>query len=291
MIKYNQMSIPSNIYIHDLNKQYPDKDFVHMIETPKYYDFNYDKDFPYRLKDKKSRFMMFIHRMLILIIVKPFVYFRYLLIIKGKRNIRAYKRIAGRKAMLSISNHTTEWDALMVMTSRFFKFFEFPMWQEGAEGKSGYFYRYSGGIVLPTATYKGMQYAYEAMREVLQENKWLHVFPEAACWAFYPAIREFRTGVFKLAVEENLPILPMVVKYRRPNFVWRIFKKHPNAKLIIGEPVIPNNELDIKDRINDLHIRCKLSMMNMLGLDESTNQEVRHSLPTYHVESKTLFDK
>ena len=285
------MSIPNNVYIHNPNQKYPDKDFVHMIETPKYYDFTYDKDFPYRLKDKKSRFMMFLHRTLILLIVKPFVYFRYLLIIKGKRNIRAYKRLAGRKAMLSISNHTTEWDALMVMTSRFFKFFEFPMWQEGAEGKSGYFYRYSGGIVLPTLSYKGMQYAYEAMREVLQENKWLHVFPEAACWSFYPAIREFRTGVFKLAVEENLPILPMVIKYRKPNFIWRIFKKQPNAKLIIGEPVLPNLDLDTKDRINDLHFKCKLSMMNMLGLDEASNQEVRNSLPTYHVENKLLFDK
>ena len=195
------------IYIHDTNIRYPDKDFVHMIETPKFYDFTYDENFPYRLKDPKSKFMRFLHRLVIFLIVKPFVFIRYLLVIEGKRNIKEYKRLAGRKAMITICNHTTEWDALFVMNSRWFSFSEFPIWQEGAEGKSGYFYRYSGGIVLPTKSYKGMQYAYEAMREVLKENKWLHVFPEAACWAFYPAIRQFRVGVFKLAVEENLPIL------------------------------------------------------------------------------------
>lgn len=283
------MKKDNKVYIHDPNLCYPDTDFVHMIDTPKVYDFNYDKDFPYRLKDKKSKFMKFLFKIVIFLIVKPFVYFRYLLIIEGKKNYRTYRKLTKRKAMITISNHTTEWDSLMVMTSRYFHFFEFPMWQEGAEGKSGYFYRYAGGIVLPTSTYKGMQYAYEALREVLKEDKWLHVFPEAACWAFYPAIRNFGVGVFKLAVEENLPILPMVVKYRKPNFIWRIFKKHPNAKLIIGEPVIPNASLEVKERIDDLLKRSRLEMMSLLGLDETSNEELRKSLPTYHVDRKSLF--
>lgn len=283
------MKKDNKVYIHDPNLRYPDTDFVHMIDTPKVYDFNYDKDFPYRLKDKKSKFMKFLFKIVIFLIVKPFVYFRYLLIIEGKKNYRTYLKLTKRKAMITISNHTTEWDSLMVMTSRYFHFFEFPMWQEGAEGKSGYFYRYAGGIVLPTSTYKGMQYAYEALREVLKEDKWLHVFPEAACWAFYPAIRNFGVGVFKLAVEENLPILPMVVKYRKPNFIWRIFKKHPNAKLIIGEPVIPILSLETKERIDDLLNRSRKEMMSLLDLDETSNEELRKSLPTYHVDRKSLF--
>ena len=276
-------------YIHDPNLKYPDHDFAHMVIKEKAHDFNYDENFPYRLKDKKSKFMKFLFKIVILLIVKPFVYFRYLLVIKGKRNYRRYRRLAGRNALLTICNHTTDWDTLFVMTSRFFHFAEFPIWQEGAESKSGNFFRNAGGIVLPTKSYKGMQYAYQAMKEVLDENKWLHVFPEAACWAFYPALRPFRIGVFKLAVEEDLPILPMVVKYRKPNFVWNIFKKQPNAKLIIGEPVVPDSTLDIKERINDLHNRCRTEMLDLLGLDEKSNQKLRDSLPTYHVENNLIF--
>ena len=276
----------SNIYIHSHDLKYPDHDFVHMIDSPKVHNYVYDESFPYRLTDKKSKFIRFLARIVILLIVKPFCYFRYCLIIKGKSNYRLYRKLAGRKAMITICNHTTEWDTLMVMTSRFFHFFEFPMWQEGAESKGGDFYRSVGGIVLPTATYKGMNYAYEAMRDVLKENKWLHVFPEAACWAFYPAIREFRSGVFKLAVEENLPILPMVVKYRKSNFVWRIFKKHPNASLLIGAPIVPDTTLEKNDRIQDMLVRSRQEMMSLLGLDEVSNEDVRKSLPQYHVESK-----
>lgn len=280
----------NSVYIHSPEIKYPDHDFVHMVKSEKVHDYVYDESFPYRLKDKKSQFIRFLARFVIMIIVKPFCYFRYCLRIKGKKNIREYKKIAGRKAMLSICNHTTEWDTLFVMTSRFFHFSEFPMWQEGAEGKSGDFYRIAGGIVLPTASYKGMNYAYEAMRDVLKEEKWLHVFPEAACWAFFPGLRPFKPGVFKLSVEENIPILPMVVKYRKPNFVWRIFKKHPNASLLIGYPVVPDPSLDKNERIKDLHDRCRKEMLNLLGLDEKSNKELIDSLPKYHVEAKQFIN-
>lgn len=275
----------SDIYIHNYPKAYPDKDFVHMIESPKVHNYTYDKSFPYRKNDKKSRFIKFWVKVVILLIVKPFCYFRYLLKIKGKRNIKIYKQLAKRKAMISICNHTTEWDTLFVMTSRFFHFCEFPIWQEGAESKSGDFYRNAGGLVLPTKTYQGMNFAYEAMRDVIKEDKWLHIFPEAACWSFYPAIRPFREGAFKLAVEEDLPILPMVVKYRKPNPIWRIFKKQPNATLIIGYPVMPNPNLDKNMKIRDMMVRSKEEMMSLLGLDEASNEKLRKSLPQYHVDS------
>ena len=276
-------------YIHNFPKAYPDKDFTHMVIADKVYDFNYDENFPYRLKDPKSKFIRFWVRAGILIIVKPFCYIRYLLRIKGKKNIRAYKRLAPKKGMITICNHTTEWDCLLVMTSRFFHFSEFPIWQEGAEGKSGYMYRYAGGIVMPTLSYKGMNYAYEAMREVVKEGKWLHAFPEAACWPYFPGIRSFRIGIFKLAVEENMPILPTVVKYRRPNAIYRIFKKQPNATLLIGTPIAPDLSLEPKARIMDMHDRCRKEMLTLLGLDEQSNKALIDSLPKYHVESKPLF--
>lgn len=279
-----------NVYIHDPNLKYPDQDFVHMILADKVHDYVYDEHFPYRLKDPKNKFIRFLFRIIIFILVKPLCFVRYLLRIKGKKNIRAYQKLAGRKAMITVCNHTTEWDALFVMCSRYCHFSEFPIWQEGAESKSGNFYRHAGGIVMPTASFKGMNYAYEAMREVLKEDKWLHVFPEAACWPFFPAIRTFRIGVFKLAVEEDLPVLPMVVKYRPNNFLYRLFKKHPNASLLIGEPITPNYLLDTRDRILDMMNRCRVAMMNLLGLDENSNKELIDSLPKYHVEkAKSLF--
>lgn len=281
----------TNIYIHDPSLAYPDRDFVHMVKAEKVHDFTYDESFPYRMNDSKTKFVRFWFRVVIFLIVKPFCYIRYLLRIKGKKHYREYKRLAGKKGMITICNHTTEWDILFVMTSRPFHFCEFPIWQEGAESKSGYFYRYTGGIVLPTLSYKGMNYAYEKMKDVVKEGKWLHVFPEAACWAFYPALRPFRIGTFKLAVELDMPILPMVVKYRKPNALYRLFKKHPNASLLIGSPVMPDYNLVPKERAEDMCQKCREIMMSLLGLDEKSNQDLIDSLPKYHEDSKTLFKK
>ena len=281
--------MPPNVYVHDPSFAYPDADFTHMVTSEKIRDYVYDESFPYRLKDGKSKCIRFLLRLGIFCLVKPLCYIRYGLHIRGKENLRAYKKLAKGKKMLSVCNHTTQWDILFVMTSRPLHFAEFPMWQEGAECKGGDLYRQVGGLVVPSKSVRGMNYAYDAMKEVLEEGKWLHVFPEAACWSFYPAIRPFKLGVFKLAIETDTPVLPMVVKYRRPKGLYRLFKKHPNATLIIGAPLLPNHDLPIRESISDLAKRTRASMLSMLGLSEEENEYVRSRLKTYHIEKKTIF--
>lgn len=275
----------SNVYIHDVNLKYPDKDYAHMILKEKYHNYVYDKDFMYRLKGK-DKFVQFLVRIVIFLLVQPLCYIRYALRIKGKKYFREYKKLNhNKKNMITICNHTTEWDSLFVMTSRYFKFPEFPIWQEGAESKQGMLYRYAGGFPMPRFSVHGSYYAYNTMKEILNEGKWLHIFPEAACWAFYPAIRPFQPGAFKLAYELDMPILPMVVKYRKPKGLYKLFKKQPNATLIIGKPITVNKDLNKTEAVDDLVKRSHLALINLLGIEsEEENQKIIDSLPKYHVE-------
>ena len=273
-----------DIYIHDPNLAYPDKEFAHMILNEKYHDYTYDANFMYRLKGFKYKFIRFWIKVVMIILVKPVCFIRYALIIKGKKNIKEYYKMTNSKGMITISNHTTEWDTIFVLLTRYFKFSEFPIWQEGAESKSGMLYREVGGIPMPIKSNHGMAYAYKAMVDVVKENKWLHVFPEAACWAFYPAVRTFQNGAFKIAYDLKKPILPMAVTYRKPKGIYKLFKKQPNATIAIGKPLMANYELDRKDAIEDLLVRSRLSVMNLMGIEnEQENEEIRNSLKTYHV--------
>ena len=52
---------------------------------------------------------------------------------------------------------------------------------------------------------------------------------------------------------------------------------------------MPDNSLDTKEKISDLEYRSRTEMMRLLGLDNESNQRLIDSLPTYHVESKSLF--
>ena len=269
----------SNIYIHDPNLKYPSNDFDHMIKSEKVHNYEYTKDFDYRLRGFKNKFIQFLFKILLIILVQPVCALRYALRIKGKSNIKKYKKLSKSKSMISICNHTTEWDTIFVSTSRYFHFPEFPIWQEGAESKSGMFYRYAGGLVMPYNSLKGTYYSYKAMKDVLDEGGWLHVFPEAACWAFYPAIRTFKPGTFTLAYETNLPVLPMAVTYRENKGIYKLFKKHPNACLNIGEPVQIDYSLPKKEAIIDLEKRCHLSLIKLVGIDsEEENEKINAML-------------
>ena len=269
----------SNIYIHDKNLKYPAIDSNHMILSEKVHDYTYDKDFEYRLRGFKHKFIQFLAKIVLLLIVQPVCAIRYALRIKGKKNYRKYKKLAGSKGMITVCNHTTEWDTLMVMTSRYFKFPEFPVWQEGIESKSGMLYRYAGGLAMPYNSFKGTYFAYNAMKDVVNEGKWLHVYPEAACWAFYPALRQFKEGIFKLAYELKKPILPMVVKYRPNKGIYKLFKKHPNATLNIGEPIEADYSLEKIDAIEDFFKKVHLSMIHLLGIEsEEENAKLNKQL-------------
>ena len=273
-------------YIHDENILYPNEDFTHMIENEKVHNYIYDKDFMYRLKGFKYSFIRFWMKFVLITIVQPFCIIRYGLKIKGKKHIKEYKKLTGKKSMITICNHTTEWDILFVSKSRYFHFPEFPAWQEGIESKSGMLYRLAGGIALPIHDKHGTIYSYNAMKDVINEGKWLHIFPEAACWSFYPAIRPFKRGAFKLAYEMDMPILPMAVKYRKPK-LNKPFKKHPNATLFIGSPIKVNKELAKNDAIDDLMARSHLALINLVGIEsEEENLKIINSLKTYDVNNR-----
>ena len=273
----------AEIYIHDKDMKYPNKDFVHIIDKEKVHEYVYDKDFMYRLKGAKYKALRFLYKLGLIVLIQPMCRLRYGLKIVGKKNIRQYKKL-NKNGMLSICNHTTEWDFLFVSKSRYFRFPEFPAWQEGIESKQGMLYRVAGGIPMPKSSLHGMYYSYQAMKEVIKEKGWLHVFPEAACWSFYPAVRPFQIGTFKLAYEMDMPILVMAVTYRKPGGLYKLFKKHPNAALHIGKPVCINKELNKNDAIADLMNRCRLEMISLIGLkSEEENQKLIDTIPTYEV--------
>lgn len=274
--------VKDGIYYHNPDMAYPAVDTQHIVESDKKHTFVYDKDFMYRLHGFPHNIKRVLFKVAMVVLAQPVCAVRYALRIKGRENIRKYRAVAGSRAMISVCNHTTEWDSLFVSMTRYFRFAEFPIWQEGAESSAGMMYRVAGGIVMPKDSVRGKLYAYRCMEDVVREGKWLHVFPEAACWPFYPAVREFQPGTFRLAVAHRMPILPMAVKYRPNRGIYKLFKKHPNATIIIGEPLMPDLSLPKDRAIDDLCHRSRMAVMDLLGIDsEERNTEIRQSFATY----------
>ena len=92
----------------------------------------------------------------------------------------------------------------------------------------------------------------EAMREVLQEGHSVLIYPEGTTH-IEPQARRFKTGGFKLAAREGIPVAPIAMEYEDqgcawigndtfvPHFVRCFGKKKMVVKVSYGEPVLSDD--------------------------------------------------
>lgn len=106
-------------------------------------------------------------------------------------------------------------------------------------------------IPIPTEA-KNKPYFIEALDNALQEGNIIHFYPEASLWTYYHKLRKFKTGAFHFAVRNQVPIVPMVITFRRPQGLRRILKRKSDVTLTILKPVNPQKGEDIRQEIEDL---------------------------------------
>jgi 1-acyl-sn-glycerol-3-phosphate acyltransferase len=144
----------------------------------------------------------------------------------------------------------------------------FPAWKTNMEGPNGPFIRASGGLPIPTGNIRAMIKFKRAMEEVLESKRWMHFFPEASMWFFYPDIRPLKPAVFKYAVKYDRPIIPITMSFRPRKGIFRIFgKKKPCIDLHVGEPIVHDKALSAIDAARDIQERAYHIMQVMAGVN------------------------
>ena len=262
-------------YRHNLNIQYPDKCDEHMIEVKRVRKVNFDEDYPYLDKSNKFKLMRSVYWLLVNGIVFPLCRISHGLRIYGKENYKKHKKELSGGA-ITISNHVFYWDFLCVLRAIRPHLTYFPAWKENFEGPSGNLIRLSGGIPIPTDSFRSMVKFNKAIEEVLESGKWLHFFPEGSMWQCYPDIRPLKKAVFSYAVKYNKPILPITMSFRPRRGIMKLFFKKPAVDLHIGEPLYHNKELSRREAENDLRARAYHIMQVMNGIDTEA--------PTYNID-------
>ncbi len=85
------------------------------------------------------------------------------------------------------------------------------------------------------------------------------IFPEAHLWPYYTKIRPFRSASFHYPAKFNKPIIPITTIYRKG-----LFKNtKPKMTLVLGEPVYPKEELNIKENKEYLRNECYRQMVDI----------------------------
>lgn len=165
----------------------------------------------------------------------------------GRKNLR---QINGGK--ITVSNHVHVMDCTMVGLANF------PSKTYFLSLKSNFnipvvniIIRLLNAIPIPDDLENKKNFR-DAINNLLKEGKILHIYPEASLWPYYKGLRNFKNGAFRFAVENDVPIVPMVYKFREPTGFFKYLKRKPSISLYILEPVYPDKSLSTELAVDKL---------------------------------------
>ncbi len=232
------------------------EDVIHMKEP---LEINIDEKYEY-IKEEKifSFFSDLIYYGLafpVLTILNKIVYD---LKIEGKENIKNLHTGA-----ISVSNHVLVLDCTMVGKALGLKKVYFTT-REGSF-KIPFIrklIKLLRAVPIPTGV-KNKECFVNQLDKAIKEGKIIHFYPEKALWPYYEKIRKFKNGAFDFAIRNDVPVIPMVITFRNPKGIRKLFKKKKDVTVKILEPIKYTNENDSKkDSIEKLKKQVHQAMEN-----------------------------
>ncbi len=219
--------IKENIQEKILNEN---DDIIHMYEP---LELNIDENYQYI---KEGKIFSFFSNLLyyglafpVLIILNKIIYD---LKIEGKENIKNLKTGA-----ISVSNHVLILDCTMIGLAFGLKKVYFTT-------RKGSFkipfvrklIKLLRAVPIPTKM-SNKECFVKQLDTALQNGKIIHFYPEKALWPYYEKIRNFKSGAFDFAIRNSVPVIPIVIIFRNPKGIRKIFKKKKDVTIKILEPI------------------------------------------------------
>lgn len=250
---------------------YPEDTCGHYMPVNKDRGIIFDKDYPYVDYSKGFAFKRFWVRVLLRLLVFPFMTpVKMGLKVKGKKNLKYHKELLSNGAV-TVSNHVNMWDYICVMKALHnFKWPYLLSWDKNINGESGPLVRFVGGIPIPVNDDEATIEFNKAVKKLLSEKSFLHIYAEGSMWEFYAPIRPFKRGAASIAIKNDKPILPMAFSYRKPGWLRKhILKQIAVFTLNIGEPILANPDLSQSAQIDDMTIRAHEAITALAGFESS----------------------
>lgn len=158
---------------------------------------------------------------------------------------------------ITISNHVLVLDSLMnmeIMKKK--KFFIIGSNYNFKHDFTGRTLR-AGGYLPLSDSFVGMKNLSQTVSKVTKSQGFVHVYPEQALWPRYERSRPLKTGAFHFATINNVPVIPIIILFRQPNFLEKLLLVDKPVTAQICKPIYPNNALTIKERAIDLQTRVQ----------------------------------
>ena len=118
------------------------------------------------------------------------------------------------------------------------------------------------GVISVPRTPEEREWFGARLRAELMAGRAVHFFPEGELIRRDTALREFKYGAFRYAIEFGVPIVPMVFTYGRRNWWRRALKRQRPIQLTVLAPVMPTGMGPGAEA--ELMIRCRAAMESVI---------------------------
>lgn len=211
-------------------------------------EFNIGEDCEYVPKSKIfwifSNLLYYVIAMPILAIINKVVY---------DLKIESRENLENVKGAISVSNHVLYIDCTMIGLAWGYK----KLYYTTAMGSFKMPFirkliKLLRAIPIPDKI-KNREKFIKAIKGILKEEEVVHVYPEGELIPYCTKIRSFKNGAFDFAVNNQVPVVPMVFTFREPEGLRKLFKKKKDVTLTILEPIrAVEEEIPVKEKIERL---------------------------------------
>ncbi len=240
--------------MNDNKKTIPADEEEHLIHLWKPFKFDIKKGYDYRRKGIIPSFCYYLVKSLAQIILNFYDRIVFGLKIKGRKNLKVLWKSGG----LVICNHVHVMDCTFIDCALPHKRIYYTTLESNFKiPVVRHLIRVLGGVPIPTKPHCLSEFS-EEMEQALKEGCCVCVYPESVLHPYYTDLRKFRPGAFKLAVDASVPVIPMVVTFRKPKGIRRLLKRKPCVTLNILSPVYPQS--NAREECERLKQKCYESM-------------------------------
>ena len=196
----------------------------------------------YRYYDKRKgrRFVKFLHRIVSNTVLRLYLRLAHHVKVVGKAHVKALKK----KGAVIVSNHIHPLDIQMISIYLFgMRPMNFLSLARNMDLRVGFLLRNAGAIPIPE-DHDNKKRCFEEMNRLLQDGNLLQICPEGSLSLLCNDIRPFKDGAFRFAAQNQVPLLPVTLRFEEYNKKGKKYK-HPRFTIDVSEPIYPDIPQDL----------------------------------------------
>lgn len=136
--------------------------------------------------------------------------------------------------------------------------------------------RILGSVPVP-ASLSGMRRFIDELTEAVHSGRLVCIYPEGELIPYCDQLREFKDGAFTIAVNANVPVVPVIITARERKGLWRILKRQSCLTITACEPIYADMSQGRRPAVQSLKAQAFRSMSEVQNRNKKKSAAVKQS--------------